>query len=210
MGEKAVKEGENSGQKQLPLLKTDKVLKPRERKFWKAFLETGNQTEAYKIISPGVTQQSAEVGGSRMMKRILEKLDDPDYLDELGMGKPRVLTKLNELLDCQKAMSAGGGGIAHVRDNATQFQAVKLLAEINKMTKPDGGDTNIAVGGNNKIIVVPGKLSEDEWQRRVAALEEDAGSGKRSVRNVTGTGETGGEYGPEQAEEAEENEPGEG
>lgn len=139
--------------KQLMLLKTAKVLKPRERKFWQAFIENGgNRKIAYLTISPGIKDESAEVGGSRMMKQILTKLDDPGYFDEINMGIPRVMEKLNQLLEAEsiqfiKTGQYGQNIVEKVTlDNTTQMKAVTLLAEINQMKKTTGGnEINVGV-----------------------------------------------------------------
>lgn len=159
-----------SDEKQLMLLKTAKVLKPRESKFVGKFIELGGKRgavkEAYQFISPGVKDSTAEVNGSKMMKRIMAKLEDPDYLDEWGLGKPRVLAKLDQLLEAENTQIVKyktgqySEGVKEVTspDNATQMKAVTLAAEINRMKGADNkNEINVGV-----VVLKPDVIEKRE------------------------------------------------
>ncbi len=144
---------ETAQDKQLVLLKTVKVLRPKERLALRAYQETLDQAEAYRRVFPGVSERSVYAAASRFFKRIREKLDDPDYLDEFNLGKPRFYTEIDRLLRAtkpatRKVIRVYENGTLdedeesfEAVDNSTRLGALRLLADVHGVGRRSDGTT---------------------------------------------------------------------
>lgn len=154
--------------KQLELIQSVRTLTPRERVFLKAYMETQNQADAYLVISPNIKRESAAAAGARLFRKIKDKIDLPDFWDELNLGIPRIGAKVNEMLSAKKAITCDGQ-IYRVPDNQAQMSALTLLADIHGIRKTTV-EQNVKVDG--KLVLMPSKLSEDEWQEQALKLAQ--------------------------------------
>lgn len=155
-------------EKQGELFRTVKGLKPRERRFLKAYMQTKSRKSAYLAISPNAKPASAEAAGSRMMRRVLEKLDEGETLDEFDLGRERLYAELGGMIQAEKQVYHNGHLINSVPDNSARMQALLLLADIHGLRKQEINQNTTFHG---HVVLIPGKAGKEEWERESKQIE---------------------------------------
>lgn len=124
-----------------------------EAKFLQAYLAGANQTDAYLVVRPNVSRQTAGARGCLIMKRIREKVPWKDLLEACDLGEIRLIAELRKRLEAKKTDDA---------DNTTRMRATELLAEMLGKKKADIG----LVPGTELVIryqaIEPGIVNVDE------------------------------------------------
>lgn len=135
----------------IPTAEKPRLLKTKERQLIEAYLVAGTQVGAYRIVYPKASDATAAVQSSRAFKRIREKLDLEEYLDEFNLGKPRLFLELDRGLKAtsQRAVkhvkfSEQTGRkieeheeLLEVPDNGTRMAALRILADVHKGQKSE-------------------------------------------------------------------------
>lgn len=150
-------------------------LTARERLFLQHYLKLRDQAAAYRQISRVSTDASAYTCGSRMMRRIREKIDagGGDWLDEFGLGLPRLLAELDARLRATETKFYQDEQVAVVEDNGTRMAATRLLAELHKRSL--GAESVGDIHQHAHVHVHRGSdVVEQRLQAILGRLERDA------------------------------------
>lgn len=118
----------------------------REKQFVEAYIDkNGNATEAYLVISPDVTRDSAKELGKRMLAKL--GLSIVEILDEMGLSNPVLSKKLMEGLDAKKS-SGKGLFYKETKDHTAIVKYVDMILKLKaeypadrsklELTGPDG------------------------------------------------------------------------
>jgi hypothetical protein len=105
-------------------------LTPRDRIFLLGYIEGKTATDAYLVIRPEVTRETARVLACRMLKRILKKVDWPRLLEEAGLGEMRLVRELNKRLNAMITKYWQDKSLGDFEDNSTRMRATELLADL--------------------------------------------------------------------------------
>ena len=104
----------------------------RHEKFARAVVKhNGNQTEAYKEISPNIDYDSAKVRASQTLtkanvrERVLEILNS-----QQRTSLPNVIEQVAQDTDCMKEVLDAKGNVVELRDNQTRIRAKELLLNL--------------------------------------------------------------------------------
>lgn len=131
----------------------------KEKKFVKEYIATGNATESAMRVYDVSSRESANAIGSEN----LAKLSFSDLMDQTGITDERLSSKLQDLLEAQRTVSAIGGKDANagtvdfvdVPDNPVQLKALEIALKLKD--KFPSTKTDITSGG--KPIPILGGIS---------------------------------------------------
>ena len=136
-------------------------LTPREAQFLRAYIKGTPMDQAYLSVLPAghkpMTDDNARKSGSRMLKRIREKVDWPRLMESAGLGELRTLREVDARLKATKVEFYQGqivkdkdGNPLLLEDNGTRMRATELLVDLNGKRKleisgPGGGPIPVRI-----------------------------------------------------------------
>ena len=124
-----------------------KQMTPRERRFWFCYLEDLNASNAYrKLKGVPCKDSTAWSGGSKMLKRVKEKIGEQNLLDAFNLGVERLYHELDQRLKAKVTKFWQEVDLGEFEDNSTRMRATELLADILGLRK---GNLNLNVGGQD-------------------------------------------------------------
>ena len=112
-----------------------KPLTNRDRQFLALYFANGmNATDAwFKLCERGgkpCTRESAEVQGSRAVKRVRQSGDFRAILEERGLDDLRLANEIDRLLQVKRTFITGEGDVVECDDGLTQVKAAEMLKDI--------------------------------------------------------------------------------
>ncbi len=106
------------------------TLTVKERAFFLRYLDDFNATRSYRSIYPRTKKAAAKSSGSRLLKRIIEKVDWREILRLYGLDDFRLAREIDNRLKAKVTKFHGAKNLGDFEDNATRMKATVLLAEI--------------------------------------------------------------------------------
>ena len=133
----------------------NKQLTLKQRKWLKAYIETGNKTQAAKLA--GYEAESDE-GFAVIGSENYRKLNVPELLEEMGLTHVALINYGAEKMKSAKKIHGTGDNFVEIPDEAIQYKYWENFTKMKKMV-----NTNTDEGSKDKIIVIPilgGKTKE--------------------------------------------------
>ena len=106
-----------------------------ERRFFHAYLRTGEQKAAFLLAFPHKNLKNPDAAASKLMKRLKEKHDWDQLLSDAGLGYERIFPKLEEMLEAKVTKFYKDESLGEFTDNATRMRALVLLTDLHGKRK---------------------------------------------------------------------------
>jgi len=145
-------------------------LTARERKFFIEYIETGDVTGSYLHISPDSKKENAAKSGSRLLRKIKDKVSWEQLLSEAGLGADRLLYELEQRLKAKTTKHYQDKSLGEFEDNNTRMRATELLSDILGVKQKE---ISIDHTYHGHVVLIPAEArSIDDWMRSVSEVSK--------------------------------------
>lgn len=149
------------------ILKSGRKASIKYRRWLKAYLETGNATEAARIAYNKSEKSNRSIGWEN-----LQKIDYQELLEEGGITDSKLISKLNEGLQAQKVITSHTEPDRIIPDMPTQHKYLETALKLKKRLNNE----NVVINSERTLIldaILPKQVQEPTQAQEVEVVEGD-------------------------------------